>query len=189
MADADTIDQPRTRRAALDDEIGIRRPAQAPQKRASRTVHVACKLPTGLVLHTDTMGRANEAYNGGHRQVDVAKKDPTIFEARGIALPAGHTRDYIVPGGYAVTPGCPYELWEKWRGQNEESLLLENELIYAHEDRDQVLAWCASRRKVRTGMEPIDPKKPHMVDPRGRFRIQPGTTDNSDVEHAAATDA
>lgn len=180
-----------SRRAVLDEEIGITRPTnpERAQARAARTVHVACKLPSGLTLKTWTMGRTNESYNGGHRQVDVAKQDPRIFEVKGNALPAGHTRAYIVPGNYAVTSGCPHDLWHKWLDQNGDTLLVENELIYAHEDHDEVLRWCAKRRAVRSGFEPVDPRKPHLVDPRARFRIQPGTTDNDDVERAALTEA
>ena len=177
MSDTTLMDRPRTRRTALDDN-DVRRPLPSKQMKATRTVYVACKLPSGLRLQTDTMCKVNEAIPGGFRTVDQAVPDEGLFEARGISLPAGHSAAYIVHG-FAITPGCPAELWEKWYETRSHLQVVKNNLVMAHEDRNWLVSWCKSHRDQKSGLEPVDPNNPPQID--RRFKITRGTRDNEDV--------
>lgn len=174
-------------RTTLGDE-DVRRPIQHTTTKAARKMWVACKLPSGLQLQTFHMVDDSEPQrDGSSRSIKRAEPDEGVFVCRGTALPAGTRVDYII-GGYAITYGCPHELWEKWLHHYGKSHLVQRELIHAEETREGLEDWCRKRRTVRSGMEPVDPAKPHLVTPGTRFKVERGVTDNSDVEEAALSE-
>ena len=72
--------------------------------RMTQTVTIACKLPNGLRIG-DHLVKGNHAAHGNQ----------TL-------------------GGYAFTDGFPRALWDQWYNANEQSTMVQNNLIFADVD-------------------------------------------------------
>jgi hypothetical protein len=66
----------------------------------------------------------------------------------------------LLPGGYAITEGCPREIWEGWLEQNKQSDLVKNQIVFAHRDRNSLINEVRKLAAVRSGLEPIDRANP-----------------------------
>ena len=154
-------------------------PAPAPPSPAIRndspvttgaTVTVACKLPHGLILRIFEMEEYQEPMrDGSWKTMERAREIPdkrfvvrgTWVGSAGQAYARGNSAvAELLPGGYAITHGCPKELWDIWHKQNKESMLVKNRVIFAHPDHASVTQSAQSNRDVTSGMEPIHPDNP-----------------------------
>ena len=63
-------------------------------------------------------------------------------------------------GGFAITEGCPKDIWEGWLEQNKDSLLIKNGVLFAYKDRNSVMTEVKKRAEVLSGLEPLDKKNP-----------------------------
>lgn len=89
-------------------------------------VHVACKIASGIAL-------------GGADGVKVAG---TAFEPQpGIPGPPR-------PGGFAITSNVPRDVWEQWLHDNERSVMVTRQLIFADPDLATLKAKAISLRNV-----------------------------------------
>ena len=147
-----------------------RRPTLRDPMKASNTVTVACKLPNGLILRVFDMVETSEVVQGGYRDVKIARPRPEQFEVRGNAIPIG-VPNFPVPemaDGFAITRGCPKELWDLWEEQNKHSHLVQKGLIFSSSSINALRDEIKNRRDLKSGLEPIDPEHPERFAPDTR---------------------
>ena len=96
----------------------------------SRTVVVGCKIPNGIRLSENVTVR-------GSARDPAEEFDPKNY-----------------PGGYRLTPNVPAEVWEDWYNRNQDSTLVENNLIFAEPTEDAARARGQRQRRARSGLEP-----------------------------------
>lgn len=132
--------------------------------KSATTVTVACKLPNGLWLQLYDMVDGREMTPQGPQVTKVARKSGAPIKLNGCALRFGQTSEVPMPGGYALTQ-VPADFWAKWLEANEDSDIVQNRLVFAHDTADKASAQAREqlREKVRSGLEPIDPKNPPRV--------------------------
>ena len=115
----------------------------------SNTVTVACKLPFGMKLE---VGRPGEDGYQTHTLKGTRRKG-AILDATGQftlnVLPAAFWRDWMSctvkdAAGKVVA-----------KGANASLPAVKNGMIYVHEDRASVEAYCADHTQLRTGLEPL----------------------------------
>jgi hypothetical protein len=66
----------------------------------------------------------------------------------------------LLPGGFALTEGCPTDIWEGWLEQNKGSDLVKNKIVFAHRDRNAVIQEVRTRSAIMSGLEPLDRANP-----------------------------
>lgn len=156
----------------------------AEQAQAARTVTVACNLPNGLVIRGFKKVAHREAMIGGtFRDVEMWRPNGQEFTVRGTARPRGADLATFVPqtivGGYALTRGCPYDLWESWLKGMEGHPLVDNKCVFAVERDAEGEA--KRRGDVATGMEPIDSAGDKRMPKGGRGASAITTADKADA--------
>jgi hypothetical protein len=152
------------------------------------TVYVALKLPMGLVLQHFEPTPEMQATPLGFKEVTVMRRSGPSFTLRGnVNLIEGQMRgDMPDTGGFAITAGCPLDLWKEWYKANQREPIVENGLIFACETEAECVAEARKRSKdgLRSGLERIDPANPQLTtgvranvtDGGGRVSaVQPGT--------------
>jgi hypothetical protein len=166
-----------------------RAPLQRPNMKATRTVTVACKLPNGIQLRAYAW--RDQVIPGSNGQTErVAYPYGESFTIKGNAvsfgMPTGHLQ-----GGFSLTPGVPYELWMEWYRWNQDSDIVKNGLIFAHEDGAEITRTLRDKNnrdlvRAKTGLEPIDPKEPKKFGPPSWnaqvSAVQPGKGEADDNE-------
>jgi hypothetical protein len=154
-------------------------PVTAPAS-GTATVAVALKLPQGLILRYHEKQHAVEATPQGHRSYDIYVPIGEPFTLRGNATTAELERQGLIPdqGGYAITPGCPKDLWDQWSTTNRDSPLVVNGLIEAFPSEPEAQHWARTMGALRFGLERIDPDRPELTTGRRAHvnvtPIQPG---------------
>lgn len=140
--------------------------------RAGAVVHIGCNLPNGLELQIYALVPSSEMTPQGPRETKRSVKVGAPVRLRGIAVPFGKFPTFPIVNGYAVTV-IPQTHWDKWCEQNQDAALLENRCLIAGADLAEVQAKAAECRqdKVKSGMEPVDPKKPPSVG--GGLKVEP----------------
>jgi hypothetical protein len=140
--------------------------------KSAATVTVACKLPAGLILQLWEMKDQHESSPTGTRTIQKAQKKGEPIKINGCALRFGQVPEFPMPGGYALTQ-IPADFWEEWLAQNQDSDAVQNRIIFAHDSADKAStqARAQAKEKVKSGMEPIDPKNP----PRVGMKVTPYT--------------
>lgn len=158
--------------------------AQAKSNRptsAGAKVTVACKMETGLRLRTFNMIRHQEpVLGGGFREGKIAHFDREVW-VNGVGKRMEQAPRCEVVGGYALTPGIDKDHWERWAKDNAESPIVQNELIFAHENADYVRDWCRERVAQTSGTQQLsggdDPRAPKsnvvITDEDGRAKSNP----------------
>jgi hypothetical protein len=133
-------------------------------KKSVSTVTVACKLPNGLILQLWEMQDQHEASPTGTRTIQKARKKGEPVKLAGCALKFGQVPEVPMPGGYALTQ-VPADFWEEWVAQNQDADVLLNRIIFAHPTFDAASKQAQEQHveKVKSGLEPIDPKNPPKV--------------------------
>lgn len=140
------------------------------------TVTVALKHPTGIILEVFREETSHEnVMGGGTRSVKVFRATGKQYPLNGNRVPFGTTPNYTILGGWALTPGIPKEVWETWQSQHQDSPLVENGLIDAHENADYVQDFAKDTDNVRrkSGLEPLlqngDPRVDKRRTREGKF--------------------
>jgi hypothetical protein len=133
-------------------------------KKSASTVTVACKLPNGLILQLWEMGDEFESSPTGTRTIKKAHKKGEPIKLNGCALKFGQVPEVPMPGGYALTQ-VPADFWEEWVAQDPNRDVLVNRVIFAHSTMDATSQQAREQHveKVKSGLEPIDPKNPPKV--------------------------
>lgn len=139
----------------------------APAQTTRNVVFVGCKMPHGLTLRKfRTTEVPRPAGNTGQTVMEkVSQQVGEAFTVKGNAAPFGMAPRAPIVGGFAITAGCPLDLWKAWIKDNETSDMVKNGLIVAHEKRDSLEAMCRENKKQRSGLERID-VAPGSKDPR-----------------------
>lgn len=154
-------------KAATASAPAVQTPAKAP-----KTVTVACKFPTGVVLqlcrkHT----YLEESQSGTRERTRWDKVGPTVT-VRGPATPAGPApRGFPAPpeiaGGYALTPNVDADFFAEWMKQNEQNPLVLNKMIFAHASHGHAIGEARDLKDSRSGFEPLvpdtDPRMPRPI--------------------------
>jgi hypothetical protein len=161
--------------AAVDEESNLK---LSQVRTSDKTVIVGCKLPNGLILRIFRFEEQQEPIlGGGFRSFKIAKPvDGVEYKLNGVRFPYGTVPDYLIVNGYALTSGIPEDFWKTWVEQNKDALVVKNELIIAHRRTDSIKDQAYDNRKVKSGLEPLDPENP----PKGFHKIKPILKD--DVE-------
>jgi hypothetical protein len=119
------------------------------------TCTVGCKMPNGLILRVFDQHKEQEAVLAGTvRDVTRHRAREARVVLNGTRAPEG-TQPPLLVGGYAMTHGCDEEIVDLWFEQNKGSDLVKNLIVLKHKDAKGI---AAAHEKVRTGLEPLDPK-------------------------------
>jgi hypothetical protein len=139
-------------------------------------VVIYCRHAPGLVLRAGKFTERDVGGVGGVVRTIREWHQTAEFKVAGPAKPFGGEPRAPVVGGYAMTPGCPKELWERWLEDNKDSLLVKNKIVFASDRTDYANGEALERRGERTGLEPLvrDAKDPRVPAP-DRNRIEPMT--------------
>ena len=132
--------------------------AQArPIAAAGGKVVVACKTPAGIVIRPFRWSHESElVMGGGSREIRVARPTGRPVVINGNARRIGADLRCRIVAGYALTEGIDAEIWQQWRETHEESDLVRNDLVFAHESLDHVVAWAKEHGATRSGLEPLE---------------------------------
>lgn len=130
---------------------------QQPQGRD--TVTIACKLPHGIVLRAFRLVETQEVTPQGSRTIKKAERLPGEFTIHGNSVPENGPSRQRIEFGFALTPGCPKDLWERWLEANKDSPMVQNGLIFAHGSERSAVAEAREKEAVRSGFERLDPTK------------------------------
>jgi hypothetical protein len=133
----------------------------------SEFVTVACRLPSGHVLRFFRMISATEATPQGTREYqraeEIADKRITLNGWNsGKAFTRNPRTGLITPGqiskggGVGLTPGIKREDFEEWLRANADSPLVQNRVIFAHDDTAGMAAEY-EQNGDRSGLEPWIP--------------------------------
>lgn len=137
-----------------------------PLPASTRTVTVACKVPTGMVLQLQKKQPTLIPDGRGELKEHefFVKHGPVHFVA-GPAYPKFPPKGYppppLIVGGYALTPGIPAEFWEEWLEQNKLAQYVlpvngsEHGAIFAMPTMEDAKAAAEEHEKLLTGLEPI----------------------------------
>lgn len=127
-------------------------------------IFIGSNVPNGLELQLYEMKDSREMTPQGPNTVKRAFKKGKPIWLKPAASRFGVFPDHQVYGGYAIT-SIPKAHWDQWCAQNEDSALIENRGLLAGASIDELRAKIQSCRqdKVKSGMEPIDPKNPPRV--------------------------
>lgn len=145
----------------------IQRPGPVPQEasqavgasRSGETVVVACKMPNGIVMRGFRQKtRVVQVLGGGQRDEKFFEPDGREITILGCSRPVGGEFRTRVVAGFALTQGVPKDLWDQWSEANAESDLVRNGLIFAYASTAETADAAKDARKVRSGLEPLDPK-------------------------------
>lgn len=132
-------------------------------KKSAGHVVVCCKIPNGLVLRLQKKFAVRIPVGGGAMAVEeLWQPVGDGVEVKGPYRKQGETPPNMVSGGYVLTYGVAADHWDQWLIQNADSLIVKNQLISAHANRDDAEAWCRERGGILTGLEPLD-MRPKMI--------------------------
>lgn len=124
------------------------------------TVSVACKLPHGLVLRVFNMiEREMPVMGGGSRTEKIAEQREETATVHGWSHAQNAAPHCTIIGEYAITDNIDKDLWTLWLSQNQNSAMVKNGLIFAHEKADHVTGKAKDGAKIRSGLERLDPTK------------------------------
>jgi hypothetical protein len=125
----------------------------------NNVVTVACKLPNGLLLRIFQTVDDNEATPTGFRAVKRAEQVGETVQINGAAVPKGETRDYLIIGGYALTPNIDKDFFDEWLRQNAEHPAVKASLIFAHAKESIVTGKAKEQKALLSGLEPLNPDR------------------------------
>lgn len=138
----------------------VQRPPVA--QKAGRTVTVACKVPSGLVLQLQRPMRRREPAMGSAtpQEVTYMVKYGDRYTVKGPSYPVGtppkgFPKPPMNEGGFALTPGIPTDFWKQWVEQNQNAPYVKSGAIFAYTDIDDAVACAADNEGYLTGLEPI----------------------------------
>jgi hypothetical protein len=155
-------------------------------KKSSNTVTIACNLPSGLILQGwDMVDTTQPVQGGGSKTVQEARASERLgtFKVKGNAVVQGMPTSHLL-GGYAITRGCPADLWENWLHFFKDSPLVTSRAIYAHEKTEEVKAMTRDNKGTKSGLERINPDDPGAKTGIRRIKREehPGEADHDDED-------
>ena len=132
---------------------------------AGAKVTVACKL--GIAYFDLRLFKPNEVWENtqtGPRKIIEHRQYGTIVRLRGTSYPRGTPPEGFpdrpeIIGNAALNPGVDKEFFDAWLEQNKLNPLVVNRMIFAQEDRADVVAQAKEFGAEVSGLEPINPKK------------------------------
>lgn len=147
-------------------------------RRGPKTVTVACKLPTGMILRLfRAESRLEPVLGGGSKEVTVYHPLPDTVTINGNATPQnGQAPAFTILNahrrgdGFGLTYNVPADFWHKWYEANKEAQYVKEGLIWAYADQDSVSDKAKDLDGIKSGLEPLDPDG----DPRAPKQIQKG---------------
>lgn len=142
------------------------------------TVIVACKIPQGMRCRLHEKKRITEVSLGGSREVDQYFATDQEFTVHGPAHAQNEGPRYLTVAGYAITRGVDKSLWDAWYEQNLELDAVQRNLIFAYESADKTKDAAKEGRKLKTGLERINPHELPSFD--NRFKLK--TADDAVVQ-------
>jgi hypothetical protein len=140
-------------------------PAPLPSHGDGDTVVVACKIPNGLVLQIYDMVDFDERSPAGVHMVKKAwPKEGARIRLNGPGNPIVVRVGVPVEAGYGLTV-VPRDFWERWSADNKDSDLFKNKSVFACSKQEDTAARAREQSQggIKSGFEPIDPKKPPRV--------------------------
>lgn len=145
-------------------------------------VTIASKLPQPYVLRVDKLVDDVEMTTNGVRDVKVAERVGEI-KLNGTGAPHGERPRGDVVAGFALTKNVPADLWKQWLETHMNDPLVQNGILHAYEDRDDLVSAVKEHRGVKSGLEPLDMRDPKKLDarvPKGIQKAERGDNDNED---------
>ncbi|CCE07591.1 hypothetical protein BRAS3843_2290002 [Bradyrhizobium sp. STM 3843] len=125
----------------------------------NNVVTVACKLPNGLLLRNFKMVDDNEVTPTGYRAIKRAEQVGETVQIHGAAVPKGETREYMIIGGYALTPNVDKDFFDEWMRQNKDHPAIKGGLIFANTRESMVTGQAKEQKAVLSGLEPLNPER------------------------------
>ena len=132
---------------------------------SARTVIVACKVPNGIWLQTQTTQTRMEPTQAGPKETTYNVFTGKKHYINGPAypngtLPKGFPDRPDMRSGYALTYGIPVDDWNLWAKQNEKSLFFHPEdggfgAIFAAATIEEVQSIAREHALYLTGLEPL----------------------------------
>jgi len=123
------------------------------------TVTVACKLPHGLWLELTEPVEHPEATPGSEkRTITMHRRTGKRVRINGNAVAVGQAPRHPIVGGFALTHGVDADFWAAWLKQNTLNSLVTAGLLFAHEKPEHAQKRAGEHAKLRSGLEPLDPK-------------------------------
>jgi hypothetical protein len=143
----------------------------SPPAKNGSTMIVGCRIPHGLVLRTFDIVEAFESTRDGVEKVQKAQlrqqaEASFVVRGPGRGTLTGLTQDQLetlLPGGFALTQGCPTQVWNDWLSDNRNSPYVTRNDVFAETsmERARNRAIDLSRDPdAATGLDPIDPENP-----------------------------
>lgn len=153
----------------------------AASTKASGTVIVACKIPTGLVLQLCREVEVAEQTPVGVRMMKRFDRFGQRVVLNGTAYPkdppAGFRAKPMMVGGYALTMGVPASFWDDWVEQNRDTAMVQNDMVRAYSRIPDMKAFALEHETVRSGFEPLtpdnDPRVPKPIDANALTALAP----------------
>ena len=94
---------------------------------------------------------AEPVMGGGSRDVKKAQQLPGEFVVMGTSFPQNGAPRGRMEFGYALTMGCPKELWERWLSDNKDTPMVLNGLIFAHDSERSTVSEAREKEALRSG--------------------------------------
>lgn len=127
--------------------------------RTGETVTVASKMPNGIVMRGfREKTRTVQVLGGGQRDERFYEPDGREVTILGASRPVGGDFKTRVVAGMALTQNVPKDLWDQWHRANKDADMVRNGLIFAFASTAEAADAAKDARKVRSGLEPLDPK-------------------------------
>lgn len=135
------------------------------------TVVVACKIPQGMRCRLHEFHKITETTMGGTRTVKQAFATNKEFVVHGPAHAQNEGPRHLTVGGYALTRGVDKSLWDAWYEQNLELDAVQRNLIFAYESADKTEDAAKEGKKLKTGLERVNPHDLPKFDDRFTLKI------------------
>ena len=152
---------------------------------SGETVTVACKIASGLRIAAHVWQEYDEPgptmSKRAKRAVEVASfvlNGPNSTLPLGMPSRAGVFPMLATSGGYALTPGVPKDLWDRWFEDNRNSDMVRGRLVFCASTEDRAKDESRELQNERSGFEPLEVGNPgdRIPDKRiGRDRLNPAS--------------
>lgn len=143
------------------------------------TVTVACKIPQGMLCRIHEKRKITEVSLGGPRTVEQYFATDHQFVVNGPAHGQIEGPRHLTVAGYALTYGVPKDLWDAWYEQNLQLDAVQRNLIFAYDSPDMAKDAAKEHRKLKTGLERLNPHALPQLDPR--FKLETAAENPSKI--------
>lgn len=131
-----------------------------PKSHAGAKITVACKVPNGLRLRLFKLQEANEqVLGGGSRSFKRAEQVGEEVVLYGPAFRFGQVPNFLIVGGYALTPNVDADFFREWLKQNPDLDAVKNHLVFAQKSESDARAEAKEKAPILSGLQPMDMRK------------------------------